>query len=93
MAAAGGGWPGQPLAHHQRDGLLDRSIGAIRDLIELAAMETVVEHGREVFRNAGHSARADRLDARLLDRLEHGARLLPSRHQLAMHERDRDRRA
>ena len=35
----------------------------------------------------GHAPRADRLDARLLDRLEHRARLLPAGHQLAMHGR------
>ena len=32
-----------------------------------------------------HAARADRLDARLLDRLEHRARLLAARQQPAMH--------
>ena len=79
--------PGQALAHHQRDRLLDRRIGAVGDLVELAAMEAVVEHGGQVARHAGHAARADRLDARLLDRLEHRARLLAARHQLAMHHR------
>src|SRR5262249_16954384 len=43
--------------------------------------------GREVLRNAGHPACADRLDASLLDRLEYSARLLPTRHKLAMHQR------
>ena len=38
-------------------------------------------------RDAGHAARADRLDARLLDRLEHRARLLAAGHELAMHRR------
>jgi hypothetical protein len=50
-------------------------------------MEPVVEHRREVARYALHPARADRLDARLLDRLEHGTGLLPARHQPAMHRR------
>ncbi len=81
------GLAGQPLAHHERDRLLDRRIGAVGDLVEFSAMETVVEHGREILRHAGHAARADRLDAGLLDRLEHRARLLPARHQLAMHDR------
>ena len=38
-------------------------------------------------RNAVHAPRADRLDARLLDRLEHRARLLAGRLQAAMHRR------
>ena len=50
-------------------------------------METVIEHGREVLGDARHAACADRLDAGLLDRVEHGARLLPARHELAMHHR------
>ena len=40
-----------------------------------------------IFGDARHAARADRLDARLLDRLEHAARLRVARHQLAMHFR------
>src|SRR5262249_36474999 len=55
------------------------------DLVEFAAMKSIVEHGREVLGNAGHAAGADRLDAGLLDCLEYGARLLPARHELAMH--------
>ena len=78
---------GQPLAHDHRNRFLERSIGAIGDLVELAPVETVVEHGRKVLRHAGHAAGADRFDAGLLDRLEHGTRLLPARHQLAMHHR------
>ena len=39
---------GQPLAHHHGDGLLDRRVGAVGDLVELAAMEAVVEHGGEI---------------------------------------------
>ena len=78
---------GQPFAHHQRDRFLDRRIGAVGDLVELAAMEAVVEHGGEILGDARHAACADRLDAGLLDRLEHGARLLAARHQLAMHHR------
>ena len=78
---------GEALAHHQRDRVLDRRVGAVGDLVELAAVEAVVEHGGEVFRDALHAARADRLDARLLDRVEHRARLLAARHQAAVHGR------
>jgi hypothetical protein len=81
------GLAGQSLPHHERDRFLDGRIRPVGDLVELAAVETVVEHGREVLCNAGHPACADRLDAGLLDRLEYGARLLPARHELAMHER------
>ena len=84
---------GQPLAHHQRDRLLDRRIGAVGDLVELAAVEAVVEHGGEILGDAGHAPRADRLDAGLLDRLEHGARLLPARHAAGDAPWDRGRRA
>jgi hypothetical protein len=85
--------PGQPLAHQHRQRIRQRRIGAVGDLVVLAAMEMIVEHRGEVFRHARHPARADRLDAGLLDRLEHAARLRISRHQLAVHLWDRDRRA
>ena len=76
---------GQALAHHQRDRLLDRRVGAVGDVVELAAVVVVLEHGGEIVGDADHAARADRLDARLLDRLEHGARLLAAGHELAVH--------
>ncbi len=88
---------GEPLAHQHRERLLDRRIGAVGDLVELAAMEAVVDHGGEVLGDARHAARADRLDAGLLDRVEHRARLLAAGHELAMHigvvtgELERDR--
>ena len=50
-------------------------------------MEMIVEHRGEVFGNARHPPRADRLDPRLFDGLEHAARLGIARHQLAMHFR------
>ena len=78
---------GQPLAHHHGDGLLDRRVGAVGDLVELAAMEAVVDHRGEIVLHAEHAARADRLDAGLLDRVEHRARLLAAGHQPAMHRR------
>ena len=78
---------GEPLAHHHGERVFDRRVGAVGDLVEFAAMETVVEHGGEIFCHPAHAARADRLDARLLDRFEHGARLLAAGRQLAMHRR------
>ena len=78
---------GQTLAHQHRDRILDRRIGAVGDLVELAAVEAVVEHGREILRHAVHAAGADRLDPRLLDGVEHRARLLSARSQAAMHGR------
>ena len=79
--------PGEPLAHHHGDGIFDGRVGPVTDVVELAAMKAVLEHGGEVARHALHAARADRLDPRLLDRLEHRARLLAARHQAAMHVR------
>ncbi len=88
---------GQPLAHQHGERVRQRRIGAVGDLVILAAMEMIVEHRGEILRNARHPPRADRLDPRLLDRLEHAARLRIARHQLAMHlgivtgELERDR--
>jgi hypothetical protein len=48
-------------------------------------MKAVVEHGGEILGNAAHAARADRLDAGLLDGFEHGAGLLAAGRKLAMH--------
>ena len=78
---------GQALAHHQGERVLDRRVGAIGDLVEFAAVEALVQHGGEILRDAVHAPRADRLDARLLDRLEHRARLLALRLQAAMDRR------
>ena len=78
---------GEAFAHHHGDRLLDRRIGAVGDLVELAAMEAVVDHGGKILRHARHAPRADRFDARLLDRLEHRPRLLSARHQLAVDAR------
>ena len=78
---------GEPLAHDHGDGVLDRRVGAVGDVVVFSAMEAVVEHGGEIGLHAAHAARADRLDARLLDRIEHRARLLAARRELAMHRR------
>ncbi len=79
--------PGKPLAHHHGDGLLDRRVGAVGDLVELAAVEAVVDHRGEIVLHAEHAARADRLDASLLDGVEHRAGLLAAGHQAPMHRR------
>ena len=81
------GRAGQALAHHQRQRFFDRRVGALGDLIELAAAVALVEHGAEVLRDAVHAAGADGFDARLLDRFEYGARLLADRLQAAVHGR------
>ena len=76
---------GQPLAHHQRDRILDRRIGAVGDLLVFAAtMVAIVEHRGDVGGDARHAARADGLDPRLLDRIEDRARRLPFGRELAM---------
>ncbi len=76
---------GQPLAHHQRDGVLHRRFRLLGDLVEIGAVVAVLQHGVEVGLDAVHAARADRLAARLLDGVEDGARLPPLRREAAMH--------
>src|SRR5262249_58153473 len=56
-------------------------------LVKFDAMETVVEHCGEIFRNATHAARTNRFDPGLFDGFEHGARLLAARRQFAMDRR------
>ena len=65
---------GQPLAHHHRDGVLQRRLVAVARLGGGALVIAVVEHRGEVRRDALHPARADRLDAGLLHRIEQRAR-------------------
>ena len=77
----------QSLSHHQSDRFLDGRIRPVGDLVEFAAVEPVIEHGRQIPGNARHAAGANRLDTSLLDRLEEGARLLAARHKPPMHQR------
>ena len=82
-----GGWrglAGQPLAYHQSNRFLDGRVRPVGDLVKLSAMQPIIEHGREIARNPRHAPRPDRLDSRLLDGIEHRARLLSARHELAM---------
>ena len=84
----------EALAHHERDRVLERRIGAVGDvLIFGAAMIAVLQHGGEVRGDALHALRADRLDARLLDRNRRARapRALAARGADA--RRDRDRQA
>ena len=76
--------PGEALAHHHRQRLLERRILAPRHLGQPGAHETVVQHGSEVAGDAFHAARADRLDAGLLDGIETGAASRRLRHQAAV---------
>ena len=48
--------PGQALAHQHRQRVGQRRVGAVGDLVELAAMEMIVEHRGEIFRDARPSA-------------------------------------
>ncbi len=76
---------GQPLTHQHCQRIRQRRVGAVGDLVVLAAVEMIVEHRGEVLGHARHPARSDCLDTGLLDCLEHAARLRISRHQLAVH--------
>ncbi len=67
---------GQTLAHHHRDRLLQRRLVAVARFGQRASVIAVVEHGRKVGGDALHPTRTDRLDARLLDGVEQGARSL-----------------
>src|ERR1700730_2465677 len=81
------GLAGEPLAYEKGDCLLDRGIRAIKDFVELAAMETVVEHARKIFGYTRHTPGPKGFDPRLLHRIEHRPRLLPSGDKLAMDQR------
>ncbi len=60
----------QPLAHHHGHRILQRRLVAVARFRRRALVIAVVEHGGEVRRHALHAPRADRLDARLLHRVE-----------------------
>ena len=78
---------GQALADHERDGVLERRVGAVGDLLVVAAVVAVLEHGRDVVAAARHAVGADRLDAGLLGRVEDAARVGAFRHPLAVDAR------
>ena len=74
LARLGRRHAGQPLAHDQRERILERRIGALGDLGIAAVRVLVLDARREIGGHAGHAVGAERLDARPLDGLEHGAR-------------------
>jgi hypothetical protein len=75
----------EALAHHERDGVLERRVGAIGDLLVLAAaVVAVLEHGADVRGHAGHAAGADGFDPRLLDRIVDRPRSLALGREAAM---------
>src|SRR5581483_4506271 len=61
---------GQCLAGQETDRLGHRAFGAFADTLEALPAVLLVEHRRDVGGDAGHAASAERLDPRLLDRLE-----------------------
>src|SRR5262252_2619778 len=74
----------EALAHQHGERLFDRCVGAIGDLVELAAMKLIVQHSGKVFRDTVHASRPDRLHPGLLDRFEHRASLLAGWQQAPM---------
>ena len=87
FAAGGGAWP---VSRSRTISATASSIGASARSVtssNFPRWKRSSSMAERFLRHARHAARADRLDARLLDRLEHRARLLPARHQLAMHHR------
>ena len=106
LAALGRRPAGQLLAHHQRHGFLERRVGLLAHVGEIGLGVFVLEHLGDVVGHAGHGPAADRLDAGLLDGVEHGAGLLAfgrqpgvdavvvagalQRHGIAKAARDRD---
>ena len=86
--AAGGG--AMPVRRSRTISAIASSIGAsARSVISsnLPRWKRSSSMAVRFLRDAVHAPRADRLDARLLDRLEHRARLLAARLQAAMHRR------
>ena len=71
------------------------SSGASSRLVDVGkarALVAVVEHGADIGGDARHAPRADQFDPRLLERVEHGARLEAGGLQTAMDRRRRGRR-
>ena len=75
--------PGQPLAHDQGERLRQRRLGAVGQFVDAAPLVALLEARGEIGGHALHAVGADGLDARLLDRLEHGAGLAARRREPA----------
>ena len=58
---------GELLAHHQRDGFLQRRIGAVDGILVIGAGVLFLQHRIEIAGNPFHLAGAERLDAGLFD--------------------------
>ena len=74
----------QPLAHEHCHRVFERRLVAVSGLGEGALVIPVVEHRGEIRGDAFHPPRPDRLDPRLLDRVEQRARRLVLRGMAAM---------
>ena len=75
---------GQPLAQDQAQRLGERRVVLVADLGEVGAEQPVVQHLVDVAGHAGHAHAAQRLDARLLQRIERRAGLGLGRRALAV---------
>ena len=75
----------QGLAGQQPHRLGHRALGALGDALEALAAVLLVEHRGEIGGDPGHPPRAQRLDPRLLDRLEHRARQRAAGSAAAVH--------
>ena len=78
---------GQLLAHEKPERIGQRRLGTVGDFGEAAPLVALLHARGEIGGNALHALGADRLDAGLLDRLEHRARLAASRRQGLMQGR------
>ncbi len=72
---------GQPLAHQKRQRIGQRRLGPFGLRRHAAPRIAVFHAGIEIGGHAFHALGADRLDARLLDGLEHGAGIAARRRQ------------
>ena len=93
LAALRRGAAGQLLAHHQRQRFLDRRVGLVADVGEVGLGVFVLQHRADIVGDAGHAARADRLDAGLLDRIEDRRAPACPRARIVVWMRGRGRRA
>src|SRR5690606_19515025 len=65
--------PCQLLAHQPRQRFFQPRVRTVRGVAQIGPGVLVLQHGGDVVRHALHYSGADRLDASLLDSIEHGA--------------------
>ena len=103
--SAGRSKPRQTFAHHQGDSVFKRRVILVIDAAEITALVFILQHCGKIAGDAKHPLRANRLNARLLDRFKDCARLLafwseavmdgrvmasePQRHRIGMAAHDR----